>query len=334
MSGISRRQCLHAGLVGLISAVSGCRNLRSRRDWRASLPSSIVAGLTAEHVIAVAGQEVYYLSKADGSETASFQMDVSSVAGVWETTGYAATESGVVAFTEEGVLWSTEIEGAGPPRATVSRDSVYAARADGLVALDRQTGETRWRHTLPEPVTGRPVPGGGTLFVPVEGGVRALGPDRSTVWTTDLRGAPKLTVGPERVYAVSDGIFALAREKGAELWTLGGWVEDTPVLRGETVFTGGNRLGVYAIDARSGDPLWSTPSDDEDAATFTPPVLVGGTALTLGYGPLESELLAIDTVSGEIQWREALEDAQRSSPRADSSRVYVGDSGGVRAFSL
>jgi len=201
---------------------------------------------------------------------------------------------------------------------TVTGDLVCVlGRTGDLHALDRATGERRWRVELAGG-NWAPAVADGTLYVgDFSGTVAAVDCESGRIrWSTTVDGRPILTPtvvdGTLYVGVQEQGISAFDAESGAERWSTdlgerGAWLSG-PVHAGGRLLVGG-RESLFAVDADSGAVTWR-------AGVGAPPRVGGvvdGTAL-LGAG---AELLALDAAGGDPVWRVETDGTVRSPAVAD-----------------
>lgn len=93
------------------------------------------------------------------------------------------------------------------------------------------------------------------------------------------------------LYALTvDGDVEWSFKTNAALWA-------TPVLDGDTLYLAAMDHFLYAINANTGDEIWS---QDLDASLISPPAL--GEDGTLYVGTFNSQVVALDSENGEILW--------------------------------
>lgn len=172
--------------------------------------------------------------------------------------------------------------------------------------------------------------------------------DPHLAWRYDA-GTPTMNtspvVGEDRVYAPGSGdpghVHAIDIETGNQEWTFepAGYASSAPALADGTLYVGTWGKTFYALDAATGEEIWSR--DDGHRFGASSPVVVDGTVYvgTVGDGPLvvsgpedESEFeacafLALDDETGELQWQYGEfgeKDNIHSSPAVSDGRVYFG----------
>lgn len=136
---------------------------------------------------------------------------------------YLRRDGRLVAFDpdERRVVWTFEPPGDGASLSLPVPDGesvfLHDDSTDELYALD-QTGERVWQAST----TVRPVVGEGTVVVRSDGELRALRRDTGRrTWRQPVDGpdAHRLAVRDGRVFGTDNGVLALDRQTGAELWT-------------------------------------------------------------------------------------------------------------------
>lgn len=269
---------------------------------------------------------------------------------------YVGTTGGVMnaVRVEDGrFVWAFR---AGRPifgAALAAGDALYFVCDSGhLFALDRATGEERWRYdlgdgrvarVLPHPAVfdwdwqaPTPVVVDGTIYVGAgDGSFHAV--DAATGarrWRVD--GAGKVRTG-----AVVDGarvIFGGAdhfvrahdRSTGRELWRhdTGAEVDTTPVVFGGRVLVGNRGHGLRALDAATGELIWK--SFFWGSWVESTPVVVDGT-IYVGSSDLR-RVSALDPANGRVLWRTDVFGWSWGTPLVTDSRIYAGAAGGAPYF--
>jgi eukaryotic-like serine/threonine-protein kinase len=299
--------------------------------------------------------DVVYVGSGDGH---LYAVDLATGTELWRyLTGGAVDSSPAVAdgvvyvLSRDGYLHAVDAA-AGTPRWSFQTEGeqvldfwdfylsdplVYDGRVvfgsgDGSVyALDQHTGELQWRFRTEEIVHAAPIAAGGLVYVGgFDGVLYALRLETGeVVWQFATEGAPGFPRGDlQRAAALRDGvvyvgsrdyhIYAIDATDGSLLWRQkegDGWIIATPLLTDDAVFFGasdGRRF--YALDRATGDVRWSLP-------VYT---RVFGSAVPVGdlivFGGFNGRLLAVDPVSGLVQWR-----FQTAASRANFATVYNDD---------
>lgn len=162
-----------------------------------------------------------------------------------------------------------------------------------LYAVDRASGDVRWKVRTDEHVHTAPVVVGDTvLFATRDGTVSAVDADERAIdWTFSGVGQPG---GPLPTPAVDDctAYFATSGE------------------------------GLFALDVRDGRLRWRTP----EIRSASAPAVAGGTVYV---GSVDGSLLAIDGEEGAVEWTyESGGTTATSSPAVADDVVVVGDTSG------
>lgn len=265
-----------------------------------------------------------------------------------------------------GILWRTPVPGPVRSTAAVSGDAVYVGSAGGwLHALDRRTGEERWRYRAGAAVHGSPAVSGdggsaGTVYVTdLESTLHAVdarsgrglwrvetGPVVPFPWgheSGDIYvSSPTLARTDGRdllTFGAGDGsLYAVDPRAGEVAWTLetGGRIRSTPAVADGIVVVGSADGIVYAADAATGAPLWrhATRGADLDSGEFgfdrrtvqSSPALADG---RVHVGARDGFLYTLDLATGERLWDADHEVSWvNGSPAVAGGRVFAGSSDG------
>lgn len=207
----------------------------------------------------------------------------------------------------------------------VDNDSVFMAADDGvLYALDSSNGEERWRFTADDTPHGVIATADGVVYV---GGyddkVRALNAfDGSIVWEHDMPRSALggVTLAEDTLYvANSDSqVTAVDAGTGEERWVTSfarGGFSTTPIAYHDgKLFVGSWSDLMAAIDAQTGEVLWTFDAEDELNA---PPAVAHG----LVYVNNRNGLFALDEQTGELRW--TLEEPVFPAVAVTAERLYA-----------
>ena len=188
----------------------------------------------------------------------------------------------------------------------VSGDTLYVGTRDGRVlALDRDTGNTRWRF-------------------PREGDIQPV--YSSPVISED----EILYVGgyDGNLYAIDTGEIeqrgsAVPTREEALLFSSGGSIIASPVVTGEIVLLPSSDGFVYALNPSDGSVKWKYETQDK---VWSTPGVDGGRVY---FGSLDHTLYALDTADGSLVWDFSTKGAIASKPLVMGDNVYVGSFEGV-----
>jgi outer membrane protein assembly factor BamB len=189
-----------------------------------------------------------------------------------------------------------------------------------LIALDKKTGETRWK-TVRSVVAEESGPTGSMSA-----------PERRKAFAT-----PLLVQGDRGALLISNGagaVYGYDPASGKELWRIrypGGYSNSSrPVVSGETAFinTGFDKSELWAVrlggkgDVTSSNVLWKCA---RNMAYKPSPLLVDG----LVYVASDSGILTcLDASNGAEVWKERIGGAYSASPLYAEGRIYLFDEAG------
>lgn len=232
--------------------------------------------------------------------------------------------------TSGALIWSTSLvppneragEGSGGGLAVAGQTLYVTTGYGNLHALDTATGGQRWVQNLGAIAAGAPTVSGDLVYLTtrdgfgwaietVNGRVRWQIEGTPTVTVTQPGAAP--AIGARSVFFPfgSGEISAVLRQGGVRLWstTVSGRrvgavyatvsdISADPVVQGNTVYVGNPGGRTVAIDAVSGDRIWTV---QEGATGAVLPV--GGSVFLVSD---QKELMRLDARTGETIWAGSL----------------------------
>jgi len=198
---------------------------------------------------------------------------------------------------------------------------IFAASADGtVVALDKVSGDVRWRQRTGEEITGGVGAAGGmVVFGTRDAQVIALSQtDGERLWATavssEVLAAPQTDGRVVAAQSVDGRLTALNASDGVQRWVYDSTVPalslrgtSKPLISGNTVVAGFASGIVAAIDATNGLLIWeervAVPQGRYDIDRIIDidgdPVLSGQTVFISSF---QGNLLGLDLASGRIVW--------------------------------
>jgi outer membrane protein assembly factor BamB len=195
-------------------------------------------------------------------------------------------------------------------------DVLVGALAGKLIALDKTDGSPQWIDVeagTPGSETelaiyGTPATAGELTYVAgYNGKVYAFVTDHGNLrWVYPREGNLAAIVGD---IVVADGrllfgdaegsFYALDAATGDKLWSVqfGDKIWASPTVSGDTVYIGCFDKNLYALNTANGDIRWQT---DETGTTITTPLVVND---TIYVGSFNRYFYALDATSGTIKWQ-------------------------------
>lgn len=206
----------------------------------------------------------------------------------------------------------------------------YIASVDAMHALDATTGTELWVFPINGRVLDAAAVSNGRVFVGGAefGDLYALrASDGKELWhIADFSGGGATVVG-DVVYVgnLANQLCAIGAEDGHELWCFdaGHPLNDiyVPAVVNRTVYAGSTDGNVYAVDAATGDLLWSYATN----GYVDGPAVVDGVV----YAPSwDNNLYALDSATGVLLWKFATGGFVTCTPAVADGVVYLGSNGG------
>ncbi|WP_137285184.1 PQQ-binding-like beta-propeller repeat protein [Halorussus salinisoli] len=209
----------------------------------------------------------------------------------------------------------------------VREGRLYAGTTDGLVALDPETGESRWKRTFGENASVRAPAtyAGERLYAPADETLFALDPETGEVdWSRELfgrlLGSPAVYSGHYVAVASEAGKLFLVGPDGvgAGEWNLPATPKAPPTADTDAVY-------VNCLDGRTyGIVLENAPRRGIDWKTETGWASGGLAAKKYFYANGTSGLHALDPDTGEKRWRFDTGDWRHTAPALGRDTLFVG----------
>ncbi len=256
-------------------------------------------------------------------------------------------------------LWTYTVDSGFRSSPTVLDGTVYIgsyyqipreqSEGGALRAIDTESGEEDWVFEAPYPIQSSPSIVDDTVYVQSgallyqEGSlVHAIDTDSGEQeWEFDVgyHASTSPTIADGTVYAIGDEIYAIDADEGREEWTFVYWAsvpvahrfKTTPTVADGILFVGGQD-GLVAIDTDEVEELWSFETETDVTAS---PTVAGGLVycpVPLNYRPsgheavrLDSEVYALDAVTGDIEWKHETEQTDfQTAPTIVNGTLYIG----------
>lgn len=220
------------------------------------------------------------------------------------------------------VRWITaEDDAVGAPPALDESSAYVPMRSGRMVAIDLDSGRTRW--SVESETDRTPAVGGGRVYLTMSGGVRAL--DAASGRVVWQRALPAPAVAPPYwdtgwlLVSVEGGdLVALRAEDGEPLWQspLGAALQVAPAPALDALYLGLADGRVVAVALASGAPLWSRQLDGvaSGVSALDDQVIVGTTARAVH---------SLDLRTGGTRWRWRVGGPVIGVAAADEHRIYV-----------
>lgn len=178
----------------------------------------------------------------------------------------------------------------------VADGAVYTGGGPGyLEARATDDGERRWRYDFDSYLPTGPTVADGVVYAGTALGIVHALADGERLWSEVLIGSPGRVMGAP---AVADGVVYVATYNGH--------------------FEGGEP-GTYALDAETGEELWSVESAAQ-RGTMASPVVRGDTLFVVD---VKGALQALDVESGDRRWEARVDGSVPYSPAVTADSVFV-----------
>lgn len=221
----------------------------------------------------------------------------------------------------------------GWPSGVVNDDTLFIGTMQGeLLAIDRNTRETRWRFALngdeesERALYSAPVIVDDTIYL---GGydrqLYAISLDGNLRWQEPFEGSivgsPAVADG-KVVVGVADGnVYAIDASDQSVSWKFetGNKVWSTPVISNGIVYFGSLDHNIYAVRLEDGEEVWRLPTG---GAIYASALVKDGLVYV---GTFEGIFYAINAADGEIVWEFPDADSWYwAAPIAQDGTIYVG----------
>ncbi len=232
--------------------------------------------------------------------------------------------------------------------ASLDGSTLYVAHFDGKVeAVSTSSGASLWNKDLDVEISGGPGVGNGLVISgTTEGEVIALSQSTGseswrTVVSTDVPAVPVSARGVVVIHTNDGKLYGLDAATGGESWvfhratpvlSLRG--AGTPVIEGNSLYSGLDGGKLVKLDLMSGRPSWETPITYASGRTELDRVVDIDGLLVLGPSLLyvvtyQGEMAAVNKSDGKVKWRTAYSSWQ--GVISDGHSLYASDDNGYVA---
>lgn len=278
--------------VGTV-AITGCSNIRSE-------PPSDVEQESEDTVESDDGSDDETTSEDSDSESKKYNSEVifETDEGIenWNSSGetlYLRNEHLYAIDVDGRERWSFNLGSGGSVPAIID-ESVIVSTEDALYAINQNDGSTIWTYSA-------------------DGGIHQRGPaaieeDTAYIWE-------------------NSHITAINLSNGSKRWKLLlQYIHSDPAVTDGTVFVGKTDGTFYAIDASSGEVVWSQNLPNSGEGSTTPPVAQDDTVYALSLTEsYETVITALAMDDGTEQWSTMLNSRSRQRPVLGEGTLYIAD---------
>lgn len=230
-------------------------------------------------------------------------------------------------------------------RPTLADQQIFVASRDGTVmAIDAETGDTRWEVDTNTRLGGGPGVGDGLVVVgSSEGEVVALSiTDGEELWrsrvTSEVLSVPAAAAGVVVARAIDGRMFGLSSSDGKRLWTYDRTVptltlrgSSSPVIAGGLVVYGSDSGKLSALSLKEGLPLWEKsvafPSGRSELDRIVDidgnPLIINGVIYAASY---QGRVIALELETARTIWSKDVSTSTDMS--ADRLNLYLTDAEG------
>jgi len=182
------------------------------------------------------------------------------------------------------LLWQFNADGMIAGNPVVRGDSVYVTGGSRLYVLDRE-GELRWSYDAGAGSRSTVELAGDVVYLLADNGLHAVDGSGRRLW---------LFESPDGPFEVEGKTMGWGEGLHIDPWA---WYRSAPRVVGEKILFG-NRHGTWAVDARSGKPVWHAST----GTTHTRPAFQDGIVVV---GSWDNHLYGLNIADGSVVWKVA-----------------------------
>ena len=304
-------------------------------EWQRDLPGGKASGLFhTERAAPAVNDGLLYVGSAGGNALYALDLKSGGIAHSYTTESAVFSspvfEAGGLYFSDSaGYTYRFEIGAIAPTwkhfggvpigsTPTIDGETLFVATVDDLVfAINKNTGDTRWRYQHPPDATrqseltlfGAPSPvtqGDDVFFGFSDGSIAALNAVSGQVnWERqvgqgrypDLIATPVVTDNDIYLGAFSEPFLALDRESQSPRWSLDLGTAAAVAVSGEHLFLGGSDGRLRSVNRKTGEVNWTWDSSTSGALTAPQLTPVGVVVASSDGG-----LYIVNAKTGTLNW--------------------------------
>ena len=299
---LSRRKLLGALGAGSVITLAGCSSDSGTPDNSGTDPSTSSPRSTSEQPTNTPRSTETANRSEEGSDSASKGYNSELIFETEDSlsrpkpdgeTLYASTDQLFAIGVNGREEWSVDLEGGTSSVPGITTESVFISTQSDLYAISRNDGSKTWTFS---------------------GNLSQRGPTPT---------------GDDAVYVIDAlSITAVNVSDGTERWQFRPeYIDSAPAVADGTVYVADASATFYAIDASSGDQVWSQPLPNSSNGSTTAPVIGDDTVFALSLtDSYESRITALSMADGTRQWSITLSRRARQRPAVQDGVLYIGDS--------
>jgi outer membrane protein assembly factor BamB len=226
-------------------------------------------------------------------------------------------------------LWKLPIKDATAGSIIVENNLIVSTTNGVLTAYRLEDGHQLWRLECKNGYAAPPAYRDGKIFQPDDAGILHVVSfqDGTELYQVEVAGPMMSAVAVSDMILAADmrgNVYAIDADSGDIVWTtaLNGPVWTTPAVADGRVFVGHSGGGLAALEEKSGRLLWRFDAGEVIKAS---PIVVGDYVVV---GTLGGKLFALRAADGELLEQIQLDGAIAFPPVTDGTRVYVATESG------
>jgi len=257
-------------------------------------------------------------------------------------------------FSNKKQIWKFETDGKIDSSPTIVNGTVFIGSYDNrLYAINSDTGEQVWKFNTGGKVNSSPAFLNNSVYIgSLNWKIYKIDPDTGDeIWgkrigSGSIRSSPTVvdinditdfdeldnssgeSIESIVYYGDTNGDVYSVEDGPLKRWefSTANWIESSPTVVNKTVFIGSWDGYLYAIDANTGDRIWTFDTgqsgDERTRGIDSSPTVSDGTVFV---GSDSKAVFALDTTTGEKIWKYETSGPVKSSPTVAAGTVYCAD---------